>query len=183
MIKLKHNDKVILEGKRGRVFTVRGYAESYNEDPETAYNRAIRKGHNLYCINQESSILCGDPEFWGRINSEWGEAIQLNDGELVEIEDKILKVRYKGNYSDMGAFFYYNHVSGVNEFNVGDTIYYMDNNEVRCASIVSKMKVENDPKYQGFTTFGEAGIYYATVDGIIKGRKAFAAKQELLDSL
>jgi len=167
MIKLKHNDKVILEGKRGRVFTIRGY---------------------VYCINQEPSILCGDPEFWGRINKEWAEAIQLNDGELVEIEDEILKVRYKGNYVDMGEFVYMNHTPIVKEFNIGDTIYYMANNEIHSAKIISKMKVENDPKHldykkETFTPFGEAGIYYATVHGIINGEKAFATKQELLNSL
>lgn len=189
MKKLKHNDKVILEGKRGRVFTVRGCAKRYNGDAEAAYNRAIRNGHYLYYINKEPSLLCGDSLYAEKEKKKWEKAIQLDDGELVEIEDEILKVRYKGNYIDMGEFVYMGHTPIVKEFNVGDVIYYMKDNKVHCAPILSKMKVENehvahtDEQKDVFAPFGKAGVYYATVHGIINGEKSFYTKQELLDSL
>lgn len=104
MEKLEYGQKVKINGKKGTVFTVRGYAKRYNEDPEVAYNRAIENGHTLFGVLQEASILSGDPSFYDREKEKWKDAIIINNGEIVNIEGETLKVIYKGDYSDMVHF-------------------------------------------------------------------------------
>jgi hypothetical protein len=110
MKELKHNDKVILNGRKGIVGTVRGFAQEYtgvsakyNTDPEEAYKKALTKKEELFWINQEVTVICGDPGYYEQQKAAWLNAIPLTDKEVVTIEGEILSVHYKGNYSDMGA--------------------------------------------------------------------------------
>lgn len=105
MKKLQYNDKVIVNGKKGTVFTVRGFAKKYNDDPEKTYERAINNNHNVFGINQEATVLSGDPNYYENEKKKWENAIHLEDGEIVEIEGEKLQMRYKGNYSDMCDFY------------------------------------------------------------------------------
>ncbi len=104
MKRLQHNDKVRINGKKGHVFTVKGYAKQYNDDVEEVIERARKNGHILYCIQQEPAMLCADPTYYQRKRIQWENAIELIDGEIVEIEDKYVEVKYMGNYSDMVHF-------------------------------------------------------------------------------
>lgn len=111
IITLKHNDKVILRGKRGTVGTVGGYAAQYNEDPVAAIAHTKRMmvempyhGHCLYWINQEAACICSYPGHYERENAKWANAIVLEDGDTVWLENELLTVKYNGDYSNMGKF-------------------------------------------------------------------------------
>lgn len=104
MKELKYNDKVILEGHRGRVFTTAGYAKLYGENPYEALKRAFVNNHDIFCISKEPTILSNDVEFMKSNNRKWQNAIELENGEVVEIEGNKLRVRFRGNYSDMASF-------------------------------------------------------------------------------
>jgi len=107
IMKLNHNDKIIINGKRGRVFTVSGYAKQYNENPMEAVYMAIKNGHILYCINQEPTMLTDDKEYNKKRNKEWENAVVIEDGDIVNLEGDLFVVDYKGNYADMVHFIKY----------------------------------------------------------------------------
>jgi hypothetical protein len=113
IIELHHNDLIILNGRKGYVGTVRGYAKpypensinaKYNRDPEIEFQKAITRKEDLYWINQEAGMLCGDKGYYESYKAKWANAINLVDGQIVKIESDLLKVHYKGNYSDMANF-------------------------------------------------------------------------------
>lgn len=104
MKSLKHNDLVLFHGKYGTIFTVRGYALKYNEDPNEAEEKAIVHGHELHTIIQEPAMLCGDPGYYEEKQARWATAIPIDDHEVVELEGKTFEVTYKGNYSNMATF-------------------------------------------------------------------------------
>jgi hypothetical protein len=101
---LKHNDKVILNGKRGSVGTVTGYSLQYNRDPIPAMERALKNKHELFWINQEAACICSSPGYYDRQEKIWSNAVELNDGDTVFLDGKLLTVKYKGDYSDMASF-------------------------------------------------------------------------------
>ncbi len=110
---LKHDDMVILNGRKGTVGTVRGMATKYpvgsvneksNTDPEADVARARGFGHAIYWINQEAGMLCSDKGYYERQRAIWADAVEVFDGEVVMIEGDVRTIKYKGNYSDMGAF-------------------------------------------------------------------------------
>lgn len=104
MKELEYGQKVRINGKRGTVFTVRGYAIKNGQTPEKEYNRAIKNGHNLFAVLQEPAILSGDPGFYDREMEKWADATTIYNGEIVNIEGEVLETIYKGNYSDMVHF-------------------------------------------------------------------------------
>lgn len=111
MKELKNDDKVIINGRKGIVGTVRGMATSfkgvsakYNTDPEEDFKKAKENGHETYWINQEPGMLCGDPGYAEERRKRWENAILLEDGEKVIIEGEVLTVKYKGNFFDMVSF-------------------------------------------------------------------------------
>lgn len=76
------------------------------------------------------------------------------------------------------------------DYNLGETIYYLRENKVHSAPVLSRIMVENkDNKPSNaeqerlFTPFGKARIQYGTCHDIIDECEAFASKQELLASL
>jgi len=111
MIELKHNDKIILNGKKGYIGTVRGMATQftgisakYNTNPDEDVKRELSRGHEIYWIGQEPACLCGDKGYYEAEQLKWSQAIKLEDGQQVLIEGDIKTVHYKGNYSDMASF-------------------------------------------------------------------------------
>lgn len=112
-IELKNDDLVILNGRKGIVGTVRGFAHQYpdnsinakyNRDPEIEYQNAKSNNQELFWINQEAAMLCGDKGYYEAYKAKWSNAITLNDNQIVKIENELLRVHYKGNYSDMATF-------------------------------------------------------------------------------
>jgi hypothetical protein len=110
-VTLNHGDKVILNSRKGMVGTVRGYALEYKEDPDEAVKNELRKqatvrGYrfDMCWINQMATCLYGDRSEYDRQKKIWSTAINLTDGQEVLIEGQVLKVHYKGNYSDMADF-------------------------------------------------------------------------------
>jgi hypothetical protein len=75
------------------------------------------------------------------------------------------------------------------KYQIDQTIYYIQNNKIHSAPILSRIVIEN--KYiahtaeqkELFTPFGESGIRYVTCHGIFKEKYVRASKEELLKSL
>lgn len=71
--------------------------------------------------------------------------------------------------------------------NVGELIYYMRENCIHSAPILSKMIVENGNEHlastseqkEVFTPFGPAGIIYATCHGKVNSNEAFKSPEAL----
>lgn len=76
-------------------------------------------------------------------------------------------------------------------FELEQIIYYMRDNKVYSAPVISRMIVENASEEKAHTKdqkefymhFGPSGIFYFTCHGIVTNREAFGSKQDLLDSL
>lgn len=78
-------------------------------------------------------------------------------------------------------------------FELDQTIFYMKDNKVCSAPILSIMTVQNSKKLDSatpeqrkiFNRFGRDGIFISTIHGEfeVDGETVFATKQELLDSL
>jgi len=73
------------------------------------------------------------------------------------------------------------------KFELGQLIFYMENNRVHSAPVVARSYVDViDNRKEGgeiYTRFGTPGILYSTCHGIVSERRAFATKSELLASL
>lgn len=77
------------------------------------------------------------------------------------------------------------------KFALKQTIYYLRDNRVHSAPVLSRMCVENahqdwactDEQKYTFTRFGKNGIFYATCHGSVNEDEAFASKEELAQSL
>jgi hypothetical protein len=108
IVNLKHGDLVILNGRKGEVGTIGGYAVEYQEKPAAAIERAQGQPPNKGClngwINQEAGCICGDPGYYEQERAKWAKAITLESGQYVWLDGKLLTVKYKGNYSDMATF-------------------------------------------------------------------------------
>lgn len=71
------------------------------------------------------------------------------------------------------------------------TIFYLQDNVVKSAAILSRRFVENsdnqadltDGQRKVYQIWGRNAIEYKTIHGIIEESKAFASKEELLKSL
>jgi len=76
-------------------------------------------------------------------------------------------------------------------YKIDDIIFYMTENKIHSAPIMSINVVETNPELtasnseqkQVFTPFGEAGIWYATVHGVIKSNLVYTDRKSLLKSL
>lgn len=77
------------------------------------------------------------------------------------------------------------------KYNLQQTIYYLLDNKVHSAPVLSIMEVRNDKEdlaytkeqKELFTPFGKQGIKYATTHGIFPEEKVFDSKENLLKSL
>lgn len=76
-------------------------------------------------------------------------------------------------------------------FHVGDLIFYLRENRVHSAPILSRqivsvranIKPDTVEQAKLFTPFGPAMVRYATCHGVINGDEAYATRNELADSL
>lgn len=74
---------------------------------------------------------------------------------------------------------------------LGKIIYFMRDNKVFSAPVLSRMIVENlhedrahtKEQKELYTNFGLSGIFYYTTHGVVSNLHAFGSKKDLLDSL
>jgi hypothetical protein len=71
------------------------------------------------------------------------------------------------------------------KYELGQKIYYLMDNRLHSAPVLSRIIVENQKEdYDSiFKQFGNARILYATCHGEIDEKDAFASKEELADNL
>ena len=76
------------------------------------------------------------------------------------------------------------------EFQLEETVFYMKDNRVHSAPVLSRICVDNKFKdisnaeqSEAFHKFGESKIDYATIHGVFTEDQIFHFKQDLLDSL
>lgn len=75
------------------------------------------------------------------------------------------------------------------EHDLGQTIFYLKNNRIHSAVVVTRMLVENahddwvDTKDHSWQRFGVTGERYVTCHGVVEAREAFATRDELKDSI
>ena len=76
------------------------------------------------------------------------------------------------------------------EFQLEETVFYMRDNRIHSAPILSRIFVDNETKEvsnteqaDAFQKFGEDKIEYATIHGVFSEDQIFHIKQDLLDSL
>ena len=77
------------------------------------------------------------------------------------------------------------------KYNLDQVVFYMLNNVIHSASILSRMCVENlhenwaitKEQKELFTPFGNSRILYATTHGFISENVVFASKEELLKEI
>lgn len=95
------------------VGTVEGYAKEYNEDPNAAVERCLRNQkkdpmHQLAWTNKSAGVLTdnypGKAEEMERKHQNYINAVELVEGEVVEIEGRKYTVKYLGDYSDPVRF-------------------------------------------------------------------------------
>jgi copper oxidase (laccase) domain-containing protein len=76
--------------------------------------------------------------------------------------------------------------------NISQLAYYLIDNKIHSAKILSKMTVENhigddkvctDEQRESFQSFGKECVKYATIHAILDESQLFATKEELLASL
>lgn len=103
-VELKHNDLIILNGRKGSVGTVLGCSIEWHDDIIASIKRSLDRKEDMYWINQEATCICADKGYYEAQEEKWSKAINLVDGQIVKIEGATLKVHYKGNYSDMANF-------------------------------------------------------------------------------
>ena len=107
LITLKHGQTVRGAGfskyaQRISVGTARGYSAEYNENQEEAHQRAISNGHATAWTNQDAACLTADypgkAEAHAARLKEIAEAVELHNGQKVEIEGEIFAVRLVGSH-------------------------------------------------------------------------------------
>ena len=75
------------------------------------------------------------------------------------------------------------------KYKIDQKIYYIHNNKIHSAPVLSRMSVENKheadtPEQMDlFTPFGASGVMYATCHGIFLEKYVFSSKKDLIDSL
>lgn len=97
---------LFINGRRCSFSSVRSYrmynnlVYGENRDVEAAVARAIERGHELYWINLEASVICGDPGFYEREAAKWANAPRLKVGDIVEFEGKQFEIKpaFNGNF-------------------------------------------------------------------------------------
>ena len=77
------------------------------------------------------------------------------------------------------------------KFDLNQTIYYMRNNRIHSAPVLSRMMVENSKEEWAntneqknlFTAFGVSCETYSTCHGLVSADEAYASKEDLVASL
>lgn len=76
-------------------------------------------------------------------------------------------------------------------YELNQLIYYMRDNRPHSAPVLARMRVDNlhedwactKEQRNLFTPFGPAGVYYSTCHGLVREDEAFAAREEMLESI
>lgn len=107
ILTLQHNQTVRGAGfskyaQRISVGTARGYAAEYNRNQDEAHQRALTNGHSTAWTNQEAACLTADypgkAEAHAAYLKDIAEAVELQNGQQVEIEGEIFTVRLVGSH-------------------------------------------------------------------------------------
>ena len=77
------------------------------------------------------------------------------------------------------------------KYKLGQTVYYMKDNKVVSAPVLSKCRVRNDKENEAindalkelYVPYGKAGNYYSTVDGRFLEENLFETKVDVLNTL
>lgn len=72
------------------------------------------------------------------------------------------------------------------KYALDQTIYYMEDNKVHSAPVLSRMLVENlneEWSNKTFEQFGKSCVRYATCHGVYEEGSVFGSKEDLLRSL
>lgn len=89
---------VIINGRKCSMNSVRGYTlynnaiYKENEDVEAAIADSMSKGHDLFWINLESLVICGDPGHYEREVAKWANVPSIKTGECVEFDGSVFRV-------------------------------------------------------------------------------------------
>lgn len=113
-ITLSHKQEIRVKGftplaQSITVGTCRGYAAQYNEDGEASHARALANGHDTAWTNQAAAVLSADypgkSEALDAARKATAEAPEIEDGQTVEIEGELFRVKVLGErYSDPVKF-------------------------------------------------------------------------------
>lgn len=76
-------------------------------------------------------------------------------------------------------------------YSLGQTIYYLIDNKIHSAEVLSRSFVDNlhedwnstKTQCSTFKAFGDTGVFYSTCHGIVNEKLAFPTKEELTKSL
>jgi hypothetical protein len=107
ILTLQHNQTVRGAGfpvyaQRISVGTARGYSAEYNDNQEEAHQRAINNGHPTAWANQDAACLTADypgkAEAHAAYLKEIADAVELHNGQKVEIEGEVFTVRLVGSH-------------------------------------------------------------------------------------
>ena len=99
--------RLIINGRKCGFNSVRSYVAYNNlvygesKDPAEAEAKAVARKHDLYWINLESGVICGDPGYYEREAAKWAGAPDLKVGDIVEFEGKAFKIEpaFNGNFN------------------------------------------------------------------------------------
>lgn len=84
-----------------KVFTIQGYAKETNRSEQEMLDRAIKNNHELVATINPGTVLTNSEGYYERENQLRQNSVPLNEGELIQAEGKIYKVKLVGkNYSD-----------------------------------------------------------------------------------
>ena len=75
------------------------------------------------------------------------------------------------------------------KFGLDDIVFYLKNNKICSASVLSRMVVENvhenlkapDELRQIFCRFGDSGVFYSTYYGVFAEEDLFRTREELMN--
>lgn len=98
--------RLYINGRKCSFSSVRTYTLYNNgvygedRDPAEQEARAAAKGHDLYWINLEGTVICGDKGYYEREAAKWAGAPHLHVGDVVEFEGKrfVIQPTFNSNF-------------------------------------------------------------------------------------
>lgn len=90
-IRLEHGDRVILEGYRGTIYSLRKVCAEFHMSPRPTEPEAW--------IQKAITVLVESPED----REDWSKAVILSKYDIITLEDNDYSIYYRGPYSDMAT--------------------------------------------------------------------------------